>query len=280
MYRTEDPALKETLLSLREVLRRLDRSERSTALLSLLLSQGFQEKVGKAEAAFDFWATRKALGIAPDEENEAIVAEGMAAMVNILEGISQSEPDANQLTMFPPPILLIQGTEDCFVPTHQPQLLRQLLGGNVRTVLRPNGLVVPEPDNFQNEDDITMPPGEATGPAKLLHIAWLKAGHEILEERGAYVLAILSSLINACHGLNLNTTLQEGEEPEEEEPDDPTWREEETVSSLGVDTDSLTENSPLPEAFQVTARSRSLSLSTVIRKRLEKKKTVSAQKCK
>jgi hypothetical protein len=95
------------------------------------------------------------------------------------------------------PLFVVQATEDVFV--------------NPKNAMRFSAEKLPKSRTLVSDLDDSLEDGS-------VHISWLKSGHEVIQERGPYLLALVSKLAQMC---GIHPKLQDpwNEEPvvEEEE---------------------------------------------------------------
>ncbi|RYH22833.1 hypothetical protein EON65_18680 [archaeon] len=148
-------------------------------IISLHFCDEFLAAHNRHETFAKFWATRRNLQSTDSNINTQTVKNlsGFIGVLEQLKGVTVAQDDfdgAVMLTKSELPVLVIQGTENVFVdpinasvfdPGQLPPL--RTMVNNVVDALEPNAV----------------------------YVAWLKAGHEMLQERNAFVLGTLSSLI-------------------------------------------------------------------------------------
>eukprot|EP01041_Mallomonas_annulata_P002218 gene2218-4307_t len=158
--------------------------EMNDIIASLHFWDGYLTQRGRDNALSQFWHSRRGMC------NEKL--EGGRSYIGVLEQLrglimsdkSSTDEDGRTLLETPFPLVVIQSTEDVFVdPRHVTAF--QFQSDTKNNKYYPPGRVAVE--------DL-----EACSRAGTIHISWLKAGHEVLQERTPYILALMSTLAQNC----------------------------------------------------------------------------------
>lgn len=170
--------LRQIVRDLRLALLQANLSEAHELITSLHFHDDFLATHDRKECLSRFWKTRKNLSLAIQEESNAAVRNlsGFMGILEQLRGllISPDEFDGAQLlTSTDVPVVVIQSTENVFVDPKQ------------AAVFSPDQL---PPERFLVNDLVDSLERNA------VYMAWLKAGHEVLQERTPFILGIVSSL--------------------------------------------------------------------------------------
>lgn len=158
----------------------------------LTQSSANDSKQYRQEQLLKFWSTRKLLQQAKDNPNEVIDPKqkkktiqdlevlngfGFKGILEQLKGLIVTVDDFDGATILMNnsiPIIVVQGTENIFIdPKHAAIYSPQQLPPNRRLI--------------ENVAD-TIDPNS-------IYMIWLKAGHEIIQERNVYILSLLSNLL-------------------------------------------------------------------------------------
>jgi hypothetical protein len=144
-----------------------------------------------------FWKSRREL--CSDHTDPEHAGLGYVGVLELLRGYLL-EPECNDdvtLLDMKLPLFVIQATEDVFV--------------NPKNAMRFSAEKLPKSRTLVSDLDDSLEDGS-------VHISWLKSGHEVIQERRPYLLALVSKLAQMC---GIHPKLQDpwNEEPvvEEEE---------------------------------------------------------------
>eukprot|EP00981_Chlorochromonas_danica_P003055 scaffold607_cov160-Ochromonas_danica.AAC.28 len=170
--------LRQIVRDLRLALLQANLSEAHELITSLHFHDEFLATHDRKECLSRFWKTRKNLSVAMQEESNAAVRNlsGFMGVLEQLRGllISPDEFDGAQLlTSTDVPVVVIQSTENVFVDPKQ------------AAVFSPDQL---PPERFLVNDLVDSLERNS------VYMAWLKAGHEVLQERTPFILGVISSL--------------------------------------------------------------------------------------
>jgi hypothetical protein len=153
---------------------------------------------GRDKCLTEFWKHRG--GLCNDKIVAAEAGSGYVGALELLKGILITRDDFDGtciLNSSSIPVLAIQSTEDVFVHPRTAEIFQQDR--------------LPESRNFVLDfadclDDSAV------------HVCWLKSGHEVLQERNAYILGVISNLAQIC-GIrptkeNIDTSLEHAQHDE------------------------------------------------------------------
>ena len=169
--------------------------EMNNLVASLHFWDDYLAREGRDEVLERFWKCRRGLC-----SQEISGGAGYTGVLEILKGLLLStdfEADETQIQLLRSriPLLFIHGTEDIFVdPRH---------AINVPLHLLPPGRV--PVDAIEN----SVQPGA-------LHTCWLKGGHELVQERTSYLLAVISKLAQQCGAMPMTYDENDGSNTNEE----------------------------------------------------------------
>jgi len=160
--------------------------------------EDYLHEQGRSKVLREFWHSRRGLQRDTDMYGDADRGKSYRGILDNLKAIlatSEEADDAMDVLELGIPIMAVHGLEDRFVdPKHM-------------MVFQPDKL----PDNRTFRDDI-----DAAVYPDSVHVTWLQCGHEVLQERSAYVLALLSHIAQK-KGLKPEDEWQIEEEVEDEE---------------------------------------------------------------
>ena len=145
-----------------------------------------------------FWKTRREL--CSDRVEPSNAGQGYVGVLELLRGIILEPDSTDDQTLLESrlPVFVVQATEDVFV--------------------NPKNAVRFQPDKLPKSRQVVTDLDQSLR-SNAVHISWLKAGHEVLQERGPYVLALISKLAQMC-GIRPLTADAWDAQPVEEEEDE------------------------------------------------------------
>jgi hypothetical protein len=145
-------------------------------ICSLYLWDEYIDSHGEKEVFARFWKSRQTLF--EDGSTEDSRGQSLSGVFDMMQGFLLGPEDMHpsDLLEIDLPLFIIQGTEDVFVDPRHASIFQpdHLPPGSERVVV----------DNLS----------EALKP-HALHVAWLRSGHEVLQERQPYMLAVISRLV-------------------------------------------------------------------------------------
>ena len=171
--------LKRVWQELNEALGTAKPHEMNNIVASLHFWDEFLARQGREGVLQSFWKSRRGMN------NERLEGgQGFVGVLEILKGLmlcreteEEGQDRRMQLLSTRLPLLIVHGTEDVFVdPRHAKVWVSDSL---------PVGRTVVE----SIED--CLRPGA-------IHVSWLRAGHELVQERSSYLLSVVSSLAKLC----------------------------------------------------------------------------------
>jgi len=168
---------KQILRDLRSSMINASAFEFQELISSLHFSDDFLKKNGTTKVLNRFWSTRTDLR--SDDVTEENTGSGYVGVLEQLRGIltTTDDYDGAEILLTKIPIIVVQSTDDIFVnPRHA-------------TMFQEDSLP-PERRLVQDISDSLK--------KSAVHVCWLKAGHEVLEERNAFVLGLISNLAKLC----------------------------------------------------------------------------------
>jgi hypothetical protein len=151
-------------------------SEAHELITSLHFYDDYLAKYNREECLKKFWSTRRNLYISNESSTPVKTLSGFIGVLEQLRGLLVTGDDfdgAMLLVETNIPIIVIQSTEDVFIDP------------KVAAIYSPNQL---PPNRYIVQDIVDVLEPNA------VYIAWLKAGHEVLQERNSFILGILSTL--------------------------------------------------------------------------------------
>lgn len=161
--------MRRVVSELSDALDSLGPTELGELIAALHLWDGYTERAGREAALKEFWRSRR--GIASSEGRGAYA--GVQAQLRGVLNSTDSSDESSFLRACTRPLVLIHSTEDVFVDPRE--------GEKLRSAHR----ALP---NRSEVDDVTdMQEGA-------MHVCWLKAGHEVIQERTPFLLALFSRL--------------------------------------------------------------------------------------
>jgi len=145
-------------------------------ICSLYLWDEYIDSHGEEAVFARFWKSRQTLF--EDGSTEDFRGQSLSGVFDMMQGFLLGPEDMHpsDLLDIDLPLFIIQGTEDVFVDPRHASIFQpdHLPPGSERVVV----------------DKLS----EALQP-HALHVAWLRSGHEVLQERQPYMLAVISRLV-------------------------------------------------------------------------------------
>ena len=135
-------------------------------------------KNGKQKCLDEFWSTREGLstgGVSADHAGTALVG-----VLGQLKGLLAPQADAfdgSALLRTDLPVVVVQSTEDAFVS--------------------PKNAVVFQADRLPPHRSLVTFIADSLDPGAV-HVTWLRAGHEVLQERTEFLLGVVGNLAQLC----------------------------------------------------------------------------------
>jgi len=149
-----------------------------------------------------FWETRRGLMSEQPEGGQYPVSKAGLGYVGVLEQLKGilTSPDnfdgAQMLAATNVPVLVVQSTEDVFV--------------------NPRNAAIYQADKLPPERTLVTNMVDALDE-NAVHVSWLKAGHEVIQERTSFLLGMVSQLAQMCGVHPIAPIKKEGQDEEEEE---------------------------------------------------------------
>lgn len=189
-------SFKKICKDLRQSMIDADSYEVNELITSLHFNDEYFNLFGR-EAALDmFWSSRKDLCM-PTEMNEEKAGLGYVGILEQLKGIiiSPDDFDGATLLLSEIPVVVVQSTEDVFVDPKNAAMFQ-------------NERLPPERNLVTNVADSLDP--------NAVYVNWLRAGHEVTQERSSFVLGLISNLVQIC-GIKPVVTLEKFNEETEKD---------------------------------------------------------------
>lgn len=144
---------------------------------SLHFSDEFLKKNGTTKVLNRFWSTRTDLR--SDDVTEENTGSGYVGVLEQLRGLltTTDDYDGAEILLTKMPIIVVQSTDDVFVNPRHATMFQQ-------DSLPPERRLVQEFSDCLKKSAI--------------NVNWLKAGHEVLEERNAFMLGLISNIAKLC----------------------------------------------------------------------------------
>lgn len=151
--------------------------EMGEVLCSLHLWEDYLISKGKKECMERFWSVRKDLCSNQREQRGKEVS--YVGILEQLRGLLLADPegfDGASVLLTKLPVVVVQATEDVFVNPRGASVFQ-------------SSQMPPERFQVDNISDCLTPGA--------VHISWLKAGHEVLQEKNSFLLSLIGRLVQA-----------------------------------------------------------------------------------
>jgi hypothetical protein len=122
---------------------------------------------------------KQLFGTANGNHSSERIGSELIGVLELLKGIliSPDEFDGAQLLLTEIPTIVVQGTEDSFVDPKSANIFKE-------EYLPANRVVVKEVADCLDDNAV--------------YLTWLRAGHELMQEKTSYILGLLSNMVQIC----------------------------------------------------------------------------------
>lgn len=179
-----DKAMRRVLQELSDALDGAGSTELNELLCSLHFSDDHLNTRGRERVLKEFWRSRRGLGV-ETKDSTGKLTENFTGVRSILTGLLESSlvgDEAKLLAAFTKPLILVHSTENVFV---HPRVIDAM---SSKELIPETRFLVDTVSDLQ------------TGG---ICVQWLKAGHEILQERNPYFLSLVGLLATSCSTVSM-----------------------------------------------------------------------------
>jgi hypothetical protein len=147
-------------------------------LTTLHFSDEYLDLNGRSNSLKEFWSTRRSLHHATTAESKA----GYMGVLSLINGVLQvttpgDDFDGSDIFKTKLPLVVVQSTEDMFV--------------------NPRNASIFQKDKLPKNRNLVTDVSDALD-SDAVYVCWLKAGHEVLQERTHFILGLISNFAQMC----------------------------------------------------------------------------------
>ena len=166
------PSFKRKCKELLRTLVTMDKLEVRALVASLHFWDDYLDRHGRDACLDEYWSLRDGL-CNDDADGRGAGFVGVIAQLKAILGLGKEDFDGAMVLTTPLPVVVVQSTENVFV--------------------NPRHASVYQPDQLPPERYLVSSVADSLLPGAV-HVSWLRAGHEVLQERTNFILGLVANL--------------------------------------------------------------------------------------
>ena len=166
------PSFKRKCKELLRTLVTMDGAEVRALVASLHFWDDYLDRHGRDACLDEYWSLRDGL-CNEDADGRGAGFVGVIAQLKAILGLGKEDFDGAMLLTTPLPVVVVQSTENVFV--------------------NPRHASVYQPDQLPPERYLVSSVADSLLPGAV-HVSWLRAGHEVLQERTNFIVGLVANL--------------------------------------------------------------------------------------